>query len=129
MPTPLTMVMPLTRGEASSAISAAIQPPMEFPTTVTSPVSKLVKQRHVEPGEPGHGVQRLGPGGAAEAGVGRGDHPGGPGPGQQGGETGDRAGSAAAVQQQERPARTLLVDGEVDGADAVELDGCKRWWS
>ncbi len=27
--------MPLMRGEASSAISAAIQPPTEFPMTVT----------------------------------------------------------------------------------------------
>src|ERR1039458_10870175 len=74
MPTPLTRMMPLTRGDASSAISAAIQPPMELPTTVTSSRPSWSRQRHVEPGEPGHGVQRLGAGGAAEAGGGRGDH-------------------------------------------------------
>lgn len=36
MPTASTRMAPLTRGEASRAISAAIHPPTEFPMTVTS---------------------------------------------------------------------------------------------
>ena len=36
MPTASTRMAPLIRGEASRAISAAIQPPIEFPMTVTS---------------------------------------------------------------------------------------------
>jgi hypothetical protein len=36
IPTASIRTMPLTRGDFSSAISAVIQPPMEFPMTVTS---------------------------------------------------------------------------------------------
>ena len=52
----------------------------------------------------------------------RADHPGGLGLRQQGAETGDSVGSAAAVQQQNRPALALLIDGDVNRPDAVELD-------
>ena len=36
IPTASIRTMPLTRGDFSSAISAVIQPPIEFPMTVTS---------------------------------------------------------------------------------------------
>ncbi len=44
-PAASTRTTPLTRGLPSSAISAAIQPPMEFPTTVTpsSPRSSIIR--------------------------------------------------------------------------------------
>lgn len=51
MPTASTRMAPLTRGEASRAISAAIHPPTEFPMTVTSSSFKLAEQRHVQRGQ------------------------------------------------------------------------------
>jgi hypothetical protein len=51
---------PLTRGEASRAISAAIHPPTEFPITVTSSApSWPVSVGHGEPGDSGHDVEPL----------------------------------------------------------------------
>jgi len=84
--------------------------------------AELLEQRHVQRREPADGVQRLRPGRAAEARVDRADHPGGLGLREQGAETGDRVGSAAPVQQQDRPALSLLIDGDVHRPDAVELD-------
>ena len=50
-PTASTSTTPLTRGLPSRAISAAIQPPIEFPITVTSQTSRLVEQTDVQPGQ------------------------------------------------------------------------------
>ena len=69
MPAASTSTTLLIRGLPSRASSAAIQPPMELPTTVTSSQVEPVEQLAVERGEPGDAGQGVRTRGAAEAGM------------------------------------------------------------
>jgi hypothetical protein len=110
--------MPLTRGDFSSDPASD-----GVPDDSDVLKAELVEQRVVESGQARDRVQRLGPRGAAEAGVRRRQHAYVVGSGEPLGEPGHRLRARPAVQEQERLPGPVIGDGRLDRADTGQVHG------
>src|SRR5439155_937373 len=81
---------------------------------------ELVEQRDIQRGQPANAVQRVGPGRAAETGMGWRDDPDLLGFGEQVGESADRERPGAAVEDHERTPPTTLRKSQIDIAHSLD---------